>query len=554
MKQTTPIRWTVSRIRRRIPALVILTLSNAASSLLSVFFALGSANLIDSATSGQGTLFWRSCLIQGVIILGILFINLLNRHLREQILVDLDRDWKKGLLHQLLNSDYTGVKSYHSGELLNRINNDVQTLDSGIVTLVPNVAFMLTRLISVVVVLVSMTPLFTLAALGAGLVVVVITSLVRRQLKNLNKRVSESRGKVSGFIQETLEKLLMVQAMDVGEEMERRSNALIQEHYDFQRRRKNISLLSNSCIDTLLYGANFAALLFCGHGLLQNTMSFGTLTAITSLITQLQGPMVNMSGIFPQYVSICAAAERLMELDVLYLGDDLPQQDGHALYEKLEGIGAQGLCFSYDRDRVFQDASFLLPKGEFGVILGHSGIGKSTLLKLMLGMFPPHSGQLYASTPDGPVSLNRETRKLFAYVPQGNLLLSGTLRDNLLLTQPEATQEQIDRALYVSCMDEFIPSMPQGLETVIGESAMGLSEGQAQRLSIARAVLSDAPVLLLDEVTSALDAQTEQTVLERLRQLPGKTCIAVTHRPAAIALSDWTMEMRDGKCIVQRQK
>ncbi len=553
MKKKSPIRWTVGRVRRRIPALVLLTVCSVVGSFLLVAFSLGSANVIDSATYGDKQDFIRACVIEGLIILGILGIAFLTTHLKERTIADMDRDWKKDLLHRLLYSDYTGVKSYHSGELLNRINTDVQILDNGIVTLLPNLASMITRLISVISVLAAMQPIFTLAAIAACLVIIAITTLVRRQLKNLNKAVNAAKGKVSGFIQETLEKLLVVQAMDVSAEMENRADKLTGAHYELQRKRKNISLISHTCINVLYYGANFAALLFCGHGLLEKTMTFGTLTAITSLITQLQGPMVNMSGIFPQFAAIAASAERLMELDSLYLGDDLPQQDGHALYERLDGIGAQGLCFSYDRDRVFENASFLLPKGEFGVILGHSGIGKSTLLKLMLGMFPPQEGSLYAQTPEGPVTLNRETRKLFAYVPQGNLLLSGTLRDNLLLTRPEATQAQIDRAIYISCMDEFLGAMPQGLDTVIGESAMGLSEGQAQRLSIARAILSDAPVLLLDEATSALDSQTEQAVLERLRQLPGKTCIAVTHRPAAIALSDWTMEMRDGKCVIQRK-
>ena len=185
------------------------------------------------------------------------------------------------------------------------------------------------------------------------------------------------------------------------------------------------------------------------------------------------------------------------------------------------------------------------------MILGHSGIGKSTLLKIMLGIFHPTGGGVYLNTGEEMIPLDRTTRRLFAYVPQGNLLISGTLRENLILTRPDATQEQIDRAVHISAMDDYLPGLPKGLETVIGESAAGLSEGQAQRLSIARAILSDAPILLLDEATSALDAETENLVLQRLSNLEDKTCIAVTHRPAAIALSDWTMEMRDGKCLVR---
>jgi ATP-binding cassette subfamily B protein len=181
------------------------------------------------------------------------------------------------------------------------------------------------------------------------------------------------------------------------------------------------------------------------------------------------------------------------------------------------------------------------------VITGPSGIGKSTLLKLLLGVFCPDSGELYLQCGEERVPVDRSTRRLFAYVPQGNLLFSGTLRENLIVTAPQATEAALQQAVYVSAMDEFLPQLPQGLDTYIGESGAGLSEGQAQRLAIARAVLGGAPVLLLDECTSALDAETEQKVLQRLRALPKRTCIAVTHRPAARALCDWRLELGEGK-------
>ena len=221
-------------------------------------------------------------------------------------------------------------------------------------------------------------------------------------------------------------------------------------------------------------------------------------------------------------------------------------------YEKLQGIRADGLSFSYGREQVFADCSFFLPKDAFAVITGPSGIGKSTLLKLLLGIFSPTGGSLELDCGEECLPAGRDTRGLFAYVPQGNLLFSGTLRENLLLTCPNATQEQIDEAIYISNMDAFLPQLPKGLETMLGENAHGLSEGQAQRLSIARAILGGAPILLLDEATSALDTQTEETVLQRIRQMPGKTCIAVTHRPRAIALADWQIDVKRGGISCRR--
>ena len=552
MKKQSALLWVCKRIRRRIPKIILLTLSSVANAIFSVWFALGTKDVINGAVSGDPDQFKKAVVVQLCIVLGILITQILDNFLKERLVTELDRDWKHDLLHDLLHGDYAGVSAYHSGELLNRLNNDVATLDNTIVTLLPTCASMVARLASAFGVLVAMEPMLCLVALGVGIVMVLLTGFVRRKLKNLNKRVSEENGRVSGFIQETLEKLLMVQAMDVSDEMEKRSDKLMKTRFDIQQKRKNVSLISSSCVSIFAYGASFCALVFCAGRILDGRMDYGTLMAVTQLINQVKAPMVNMSGIMPQYIAAVAAAERLMELVELIPEETAVQQDADALYEKMVSLDAKGLCFAYDRDRVFENAEFSLPKGQFGVILGHSGIGKSTLLKIMLGIFHPADGGLSIETGDGSVALDRTTRKMFAYVPQGNLLISGTLRDNLILTRPDATEEQIQRAVHISAMDDYLPSLPKGLDTVIGESAAGLSEGQAQRLSIARAVLSDAPIMLLDEATSALDAQTETVVLERLSSLPGKTCIAVTHRPAAIALSDWTMEMRDGKCIVEK--
>lgn len=551
MKKAAPILWSLRKIRSRIPAILVLTLSHIAFSILGVLFALGSSGVIDSAISGDTSAFTKACILQAAIIVGLLITLTINRHLRERLLADLDQDWKRDLLHGLLHGDYATVSSYHSGELLNRLNNDVSTLNSNLLNTIPNLASMITKLVAALSVLISLEPRFSLIMAGAGCVVIVATALMRKTLKSLNKRVSEENGKVSGFLQETLEKLLMVQALDVSEEMERRSDVILARRYKVLRKRRSISMLSNTCVAILAYGASFAALVWCSGGLLRGTITFGTLTAISQLVAQLQSPIITISGTIPQYIAMVAAAERLMELETL-CGEEAPvTASSDTVYEAMTGIGAENLSFAYDRDRVFSDASFLLPKGEFGVIVGHSGIGKSTLLKLMLGIYHPEEGQLFVQTPNGRIPLDRSTRGLFAYVPQGNLLISGTLRENLILTCPDATQEQIDKAIHLSAMDDFLPSLPQGLETVLGESAAGLSEGQAQRLSIARAVLSQAPILLLDEATSALDAQTEELVLKRLHAA-GKTCIAVTHRPAAIALSQWSMEMKDGKCVLSR--
>ncbi len=552
--QKSPMIWIIKRVRRRIPALCLLAAAQIGQALLTVLFALGTRSVIDTAVAGEKEAFFRACGYQAGIIAGILLCLTLLRHLRDRLHADLEQDWKKSLLRGLLHGEYAHVSAYHSGELLNRLNNDVEKVNDGLLSVIPGATAMVTRLAAAVVVLGTLDWRFTLLIVLLGTVVVLLTGLMRRRLKRLNQRVSKKDGQVSGFLQEIMEKLLMVQAMDVSGEVENRADVLLQERYEIQRKRKNVSLLTNTGVGILSYGAGFLALCRCAWGLLNGTMSYGSLTAVIQLVNQLQAPFVNLSGVMPKYIAMLASGERLMELEAIQGEPEPAARDPRQLYGGMTAIQAEKLSFSYDRAPVFCESDFSLPKGAFAVVTGHSGIGKSTLLKLLLGIFRPESGGLSLCTEDGSVPLDRSTRRLFAYVPQGNLLLSGTIRDNLTIVRRDATQDELCTALHVSAMDEFLPQLPKGLDTVLGESGTGLSEGQAQRLAIARAVLGGAPILLLDECTSALDQETEKTVLARLKALPDRTCIAVTHRPAAMELCGWHLEVTDGRLALTKKQ
>ena len=544
MKKINPLLWVFKKMHRRIPGMLALVLSNVGSAGLGVVFALGTQRVIDAATSGGREAFFTACLWQATIIAGILFFTAFSRHMSDRLLADMDRDWKKIILHKLLGGDYSAVSRYHSGELINRLNNDVRIVGDGLIGALPNVVSMVVRLIGAMAALIALEPWFALLVCIAGVIVMCATGFMRRKLKALHKMVSEKNGIVSSFLQEVLEKLLMVQAMDVSQEMERRSDELLEERYYYQRKRKNVSLMSNICINMMSYGGGFVALVWCAFRLLDGAITFGALTAVTQLVSQLQAPFANLSSVLPRYIAMMASAERLMELE------DIPEEaepmtdDPQALYAKIRSIHGRNLLFAYDRDPVLDGVDFDIPKGSFVAITGPSGMGKSTLLKLMLGIFHQQEGQIYLDCGEETVPVTRATRKLFAYVPQGNLLLSGTIRENLLVAKPDATEAEIANAVYVSAMDEYLPQLPKGLDTPLGESGAGLSEGQAQRLVIARAILSNAPILLLDESTSALDMRTEHIVLERIRGLQNRTCIAVTHRSATLELCDMELKIR----------
>lgn len=545
------LRWVIRKIRRRVSAVLLLTLVSIFTAIFGVLFALGTKGVIDAAIAGDTSVFIRACITQACVIVGILTSTILSRHLREKIHANLDKDWKENLLHSILNSDYQAASAYHSGELINRLNNDVRVLDDGVVNLLPNLCSMITRLLAAFTVLTSLTPMFAVILLAGGLAVVLVTAVLRRKLKTLHKRVSEADGKVSSLLQETLEKLLVVQAMDISNEMERRAGIQLEHRFDLYRKRKNISLVANSCITVMFYVAGFAALVWCSSGILDGIITYGTMSAVIQLVNQLQSPIVGLSGLLPQYIAMVAAAERLQELDQLPATAECRQEDPNALYSRMVGISGKDICFTYDRDSILDHATFYLEKGCFYAITGPSGTGKSTLLKLMLGVYAPDDGTLSIKTEEDSLPLDRSTRRLFAYVPQGNILFSGTIRENLLVIKPDATQKEIDQAVYASAMDLYLSQLPSGLDTQLGEAGAGLSEGQAQRLAIARAVLGGAPILLLDECTSALDMETESLVLQRLRKLENKTCIAVTHRPAAEHICEGRIQMDSGKICMK---
>ena len=550
MKHKTTLHFLAERNRRYIPGLILLTLLEVARAYLGVEFAMVTRQVIDCAQGGSAEKLTRAALLLAAVVAGIMVLYASAQYLRGWLRATLDREWKTRLSHTLLHGDYATVSAYHSGELVNRLTSDVEAVNGGVIALIPNVAALLTRLVSAVWMMATMEPTFTLLAVACGLVVIGATGFFRQRLKTLHKQMQEANGKANGFVQEMMEKLLAVQAMSVEAETEAREKKILDSRWKLQMRQQRFSIMGTTGMYLACYLLEGAALVWCALRLMQGEISFGTLTAVVQLTGQLEGPILNFSGYIPQYVAMLASAERLMELEEIS-GVSVQKRDVQTLFGADTCIEAEGLCFAYDDTTVFDSACFRLPLQGSAAITGNSGIGKSTLLKLLLGIYKPTSGRLLLRTVSEEIPLNAETRGLFAYVPQGNLLFSGTLRENLLLTAPDATEQDMETAAFVSCMDEYLPQLEHGFDTVLGESGAGLSEGQAQRVSIARAVLSGAPVLLLDEATSALDAVTEQRVLERLNALPGRVCIAITHRPAALALSDRQMVIADGKITVQ---
>lgn len=538
MKERDSLRWMAQIARPQLPALAALAVGTGAYAGCSVLFALFSRGILDAAVSGDGLSMLRHAAGLLVLIAVQMLLHLGVKWLEERTSVKLELAFRDRVFRALLGREYATVSKYHSGELLNRLFSDVGVVSSGVTNLLPSAVGLVTRLVCAVIVLLVIDLRFTAVLLAAGAAVFVVSCVFRDRLKSLHKQMQEKHGRVYAFLQETLENLLVVKVFGAEERMTGQAEDLQEEYFSVRMRRRRLSVLANAGFGFLFQAGYLYALLWGGFGLLHGTLSYGSLLAILQLIGQVQTPFASLSGVLPQYYGIIASCERLRELEELDAEPPRAAIDAEKLYAALREIAFEDVSFGYDRERVLEHAQCAIPKGSLTAITGRSGHGKTTMLKLLLGIYPVDGGRIVFRTDGGEIPASAETRALFAYVPQGHLMFSGTIRENILFVRGSAPQEEIDEALAVSGAAGFVRELPDGLDTRLGEKGLGLSEGQVQRLAIARALLSGAPVLLLDEATSALDERTERELLGRLRGLKTRTVVIISHRRAVLEVCD----------------
>lgn len=546
------IKWLTAICKKQIPMIAFIVFVNVVHGVTSVAFANFSKRVIDGATEYKSLdyVIKFAFALLGVVLLQMV-LSLLRTGLADRCKGRIDILLKRHLLDVIIEKDYTSVSKYHSGDLQNRLFNDINIVSDSFTKIVPNAVFFVTKLLSSLIYLIIIDRIFALVFVVGGIIVFIVTRSFRKTLKRLHKKVQETEGKTRSFIQEFVTNLLAVKAFSVEEKMQKHTDELQEENFKAFMKRRNFSIFANTGLGTVFNVGSVFAIAFGAYRILIGAMTYGTVTAMIQLVNQVQSPFVSLSGIVPQYFSGIASAERLMEIETLPDEADINKQsfDKDELYESLKSITFDNISFKYDRDIILNSTSYTVNKGDFVAIIGISGIGKSTLLKLLLGMFRVQEGEILLNTSNGSISVDKNTRKLFAYVPQGNMILSGTIRDNLTFINENATNQEIQQAIEISCAKQFIDELPDGLDTVIGEKGLGLSEGQIQRLAIARSILSKSPVLLLDEATSALDEKTEKQFLTNLKAMKNVTCIIVTHKKSALDICNKTIQIIDGKII-----
>ena len=582
----------------RIAALSVLCALQAA---VLVGFALACRAVIDQAVAGNAKGLLASAAALAGVIVSQLVLRLAINGTQERIRARFALELRKSMLDSIFAARYGNVLRFHSGELSNRMFSDVQVVSNGVSTIIPSFVSMVAQLTFAIAVLALISPPMVALFAGAALLSFVLARTLRGRLKALHKAVQEKEGAVRVFLQEALEHQLVIRSFGAQPATSAHADALQEGHFEAQMRRRGWSIAANASFAFFFNALYAVALTWCAFELLHGTMSYGTLMAVLQLVARIQAPVSSLSGMLPQLYQTLASAERLMEVAKLPHSENRLPMTAAEFYQRFSGVRICDLAFSYRDEEggceaeaaealvcdavdgevagVLSDAvdgalagqsvesegdagektapassedevaslsceGAFVPKGSFVVVEGPSGSGKSTLFKLVLGAYDAE-GFAYELA-DSACAASQVPPGVFAYVPQDNFLFAGSVRENVAFAAPDADDDQVKRACEAACAWGFVEELPQGLDTMIGEHGQGLSQGQLQRLAIARAVCSGAPIMVLDEVTSALDDATEAAVLANIAALPGKTVFVAAHRAKAREFATLRLRVENG--------
>ncbi len=528
--------------------ILILLLIQAALGVSSVLYALFLRDIVDGAVTHDFAAMVRSiCAFAGLVVCQ-LALRALSRHMSELACSTYENAFKSRLFGELLSRDFGSVTAIHSGEWMNRLTSDTAVVADGLASIVPGVAGAAVRIVGALTMILVIEARFAYILIPGGAVFAALTYVFRRHLKRLHKSVQERDGEVRVFLQEHLGSLMIVKAFAKERETESAAEQRMSAHKSARMKRNRFSNICNIGFGAVMNGAYVLGALYSAFGIYSGSVSYGTLMALLQLIGQVQSPFANITGYLPKYYAMLASAERLMDVE-RFAADDAA--DPAQACEPFTRLGLKSASFSYVPESdgkhspiVIKNFDFEIKTGEFVAFTGPSGCGKSTVLKLLMCLYALDGGERYYVTEGASGEeyhdLTAAMRPIFSYVPQGNQLMSGRIRNVVAFTDGGSANDDdaVWNALRVACAEEFVRTLPLGLDTVLGERGSGLSEGQMQRIAIARAVFSGRPVLLLDEATSALDAPTEKQLLANLRAMTDKTVIIITHRAETAAVCD----------------
>lgn len=537
------LKWIYKSCGKRSREGFVLVLLNAWSALCVTLFAMLSKTVMDNAESNN-----REALIKNVIILFLLIASQIISRIISSYIEAVSQGkaeiaLKTRIFSSIIYGAYADSAERHSGDLMTRLTADVLAVSDTYVHIIPALTGYAVRIFTGAVALFLLDRRFAIIFIACGIIVIITAALLRRTLKNLHRRVQERDSRVRSFMQEMLENLFAIKVFGIEDKIINRSMKQQKKFYREKVRKKSFSILASIGFSIAFAAGFLAAVAYGSYGVLEGAMTFGTVVAIIQLVNQLQSPVMGITSILPSFFGMTASAQRLIE--VSSSERELKKDADKIDYEGFKRIKASHLFFGYGEELVISDSSFVIEKGDFVGIKGPSGAGKSTIFKLITGLYTADEGEIHIETDYGNIPC-KEARNLYSVVPQGNMLFSGTVRENITMLRPDATDEEIEKAISDSCA-EFAYELENGLDFVLGEDGAGISEGQAQRLAVARALLGKGKILLMDEATSALDSDSEASLLENLASRKDLTVLFITHRESVLEKCNRIITVADGK-------
>ena len=510
---------------------------NASVGLIGVALSLMSVwamqRAIDTASGArEGSIYWAIALM-AVIILAEFGVGISRVWIRNILGVKAQNRMQQQLVARLLRSQWQGREAMHSGDIINRLEEDVRQVVTFLTETLPSVLSTLAMFFGSFFYLLDMDVVLACITVGILPLFAAISRIYIAYMRRYSREVRQTDSKIQGLLTETMQHRMLVKTMEAEDQMLRRLDRTQTVLRQWVRKRTKFSVISHFFINIGFSLGYLIAFLWGALRLHAGTLTFGGMTAFLQLVNRIQGPARDITRLAPAFVSVFTATERLMELE-----DNPEEEQGEPLAVAAPcGISFEGVTFYYDdaqQQPVVKEMNYNFAPATCTAVMGQTGSGKTSLIRLLLSLVYPKEGHIFIYNDKGrKEELSPRHRCNFVYVPQGNTLLSGTLCENLRLGNPDATDEEMLEALRLACAD-FIDDLPEGLDTQFSEHGGGLSEGQAQRISIARALLRPGSIMLLDEATSALDTQTELRVLENILQRHRRTVIIVTHRQAAV--------------------
>lgn len=545
-------RWIFSYSLRFKWIILLYTVLGIVSSSLSLGAAYVSRTMVNIIVEKQYENLWLLITVMiASTVLSVLISSVMGRF-SLKLSIYVNNAIQADIFDQIIDAKWTELNRYSGGDLLNRFNSDVGTISSNAIGWIPNLVVSIYTFILTFVVMIRLDWIMALISVFSAPFLLAISRFIMRRLRQYRKRVLELNSQMMSFEVETFFNFDNIKSFGVIPFYSRKLRQFQKEYKDYSLDYNTFQIKANIMVTMISSIVSMTAFLYCVYRLWTGQILYGDMMFFLQQRESLTGQFNSLAATIPGMVNSAISAHRVRELVELEREEHDPEASESVKQVAGEGITLrmEGVSFSYqDGKQIYKDSDFIARPGEIVAILGGSGEGKTTMLRMLLGLLPAEEGCITLQGKDGKkVDINADMRTLFSYVPQNNNLPSGSILDSMRMVREDATEEEAIEALKTACAWEFVETMPQGIHTVLGDNGKGISMGQAQRISIARALLRDAPIMMLDEATSAMDMETESRVLQNIiEQKPNKTCIVSTHRPGVLKMCQRIYRISDQK-------